>query len=33
MSLLAYTISDQQQMDKAQYLGLDGVFVDDPYLN
>ena len=33
MSLLAYTISDQQQMDKAQYLGLDGVFMDDPHLN
>ena len=33
MSVLAYTVLNQQQLEKARLLELDGIFIDDPYLN
>ena len=33
MSALAYTIIDQQQLEKAKHLGLDGIIMDNPHLN
>ena len=33
MSVLAFTVMTQKQLIKAQLLGVDGVFMDDPYLN
>ena len=33
MSVLTFTVMTQKQLIKAQLLGVDGVFIDDPYLN
>ena len=33
MSVLTFTVMTKKQLIKAQLLGVDGVFVDDPYLN
>jgi len=33
MSTLAYTIIDKKQLEKTQHLELDGIIIDDPYLN
>jgi len=33
MSVLTFTVMTQRQLIKAQLLGVDGVFIDDPYLN
>ncbi len=33
LSVMAYTIINQLQLDKAKKLKIDGIFVDDPYLN
>ena len=33
MSIMTFTITKQKQLIKAQLLGVDGVFMDDPHLN
>ena len=33
MSVLTFTVMTQRQLIKAQLLGVDGVFINDPYLN
>ena len=33
MSAFAYTIINQQQLEKTQHLKLDGIIIDDPHLN
>ena len=33
MSIFAYTIIDQQHLEKTKHLGLDGIIIDDPHLN
>ena len=33
MSIMTFTITKQKQLIKAQLLGVDGVFLDDPHLN
>ena len=32
LNILAFTINNSYDLSKAQKLGLDGIFTDDPYL-
>jgi len=33
MSILTFTVMTKKQLIKSQLWGLDGVFMEDPYLN
>jgi len=33
MTIMTYTVVNQMQLKKAQLWGVDGIFMDDPYLN